>query len=358
MDAKVTANQTKPTKRYNGNSRADCRGASIRKPDSSAPPQNDTRASGPHDDKRGENCTSKPQSACHAEPFAALEGKLREASHSACHAEQSEASQHACHAEPFAALEGKLREASHSACRAEQSEASQSACHAEPFAALEGKLREASHSACHAEQREASGHRIQVEHRVISLTQGKFAIVDAADYDRLAEHKWYAHTNKARHFYAERKCRGGIIAMHRAILDVPPGLFCDHKNHNTLDNRRCNLRICTPAQNSYNRLPDAGGTSRYKGVHWDKDRRKWQAGIRHKGRLIHLGYYDYEADAAIAYDDRAVELFGEFACLNFNHRPEIKLWIQATYLFEPTKNNLATNLQPEPVLNSQLPVAI
>jgi len=294
MDAKVTANQTKPTKRYNGNSRADCRGASIRKPDSSAPPQNDTRASGPHDDKRGENCTSKPQSACHAEPFAALEGKLREASHSACHAEQSE----------------------------------------------------------------ASGHRIQVEHRVISLTQGKFAIVDAADYDRLAEHKWYAHTNKARHFYAERKCRGGIIAMHRAILDVPPGLFCDHKNHNTLDNRRCNLRICTPAQNSYNRLPDAGGTSRYKGVHWDKDRRKWQAGIRHKGRLIHLGYYDYEADAAIAYDDRAVELFGEFACLNFNHRPEIKLWIQATYLFEPTKNNLATNLQPEPVLNSQLPVAI
>ncbi len=177
------------------------------------------------------------------------------------------------------------------------------------------------------------------EHRVIPLTQGKFTIVDAEDYDRLAQHKWYVSDNRGL-FYAQRRQNGRTIRMHRVILNVPTGLVCDHKNHNTLDNRRCNLRICTPAQNRYNQLPGTGGTSRYKGVYWDKDVRKWRARIQHQGRMIHIGYYDYEADAAIAYDDTAIELFGEFACLNFNYHPEIRLWLQATYLFEPTRNDL------------------
>jgi len=179
------------------------------------------------------------------------------------------------------------------------------------------------------------------EHRVIPLTQGKFTIVDAEDYDRLAEHKWCA-AEISGNFYAQRGAKGTTIKMHREILNIPPGLVCDHKNHNTLDNRRCNLRICTPAQNNYNQLPRDGGTSRYKGVHWHKEHRKWQAQIQHQGRMIHIGYYDYEADAAIAYDDMAIELFGEFACLNFNYHPEIRLWLQETYLFDPTRNDLNT----------------
>ena len=177
---------------------------------------------------------------------------------------------------------------------------------------------------------------------MIPLTQGKFAIVDAEDYERLSEHKWYAKKVKGGRFYAARNAGGKVIKMHREILDVPPGMVCDHKNHDTLDNRKSNVRICTPAQNNYNRLPQAAGTSRYKGVHWHKNHQKWQARIGHNGKHIHIGYYDYEADAAIAYDDMAIELFGEFACLNFDHRPEIRLWIEATYLFDPTRNELVS----------------
>ena len=177
---------------------------------------------------------------------------------------------------------------------------------------------------------------------MIPLTQGKFAIVDAEDYERLSEHKWCVQRKKGGRFYAVRRAGGKIIRMHREIMNAPPGMVCDHKNHNTLDNRKSNLRTCTQAQNIYNQLPRDGGTSRYKGVYWPKDKCRWEAKIGHNGRAIHIGYYDYEADAAIAYDDMAIELFGEFACLNFDHRPEIRLWIEATYLFDPTRNELVS----------------
>ena len=129
--------------------------------------------------------------------------------------------------------------------------------------------------------------------------------------------------------------------MHREILDVPAGMICDHKNHNGLDNRRCNLRICTPAQNQYNRRLQTGGTSLYKGVYWHKENRKWRAQICHGGLHIHIGYYDYEADAAIAYDDMAIDLFGEFACLNFQYRPEIRQWLREMFFFPTTRNDPA-----------------
>jgi hypothetical protein len=201
----------------------------------------------------------------------------------------------------------------------------------------------------------------RTHHRVIPLTRGKFAIVDPQDYERLAEYKWYA-AKITGNFYAQRGAKGTTIKMHREIVDIPPGLVCDHRNHDTLDNRKSNLRICTQAQNSYNQLPRDGGTSRYKGVCWHRDHCRWEASIKHKGRTIHIGYYDYEADAAIAYDDMAVELFGEFACLNFHYRPEIRLWMEATYLFEPTKNELSAvachsceSRSPEPSRGTGLP---
>ncbi|MBN2182978.1 MAG: HNH endonuclease [Sedimentisphaerales bacterium] len=174
------------------------------------------------------------------------------------------------------------------------------------------------------------------ESRLIPLTQGKFAIVDAADYERLAGHKWCLGGNNNGQYYANRWNHGKIVKMHHEIIDVPEGMVCDHINHNSLDNRRCNLRVCTPSQNAQNRLPSDGGTSRYKGVCWNKEKRKWVAEICYKNQRIYIGCYDYEEDAAIAYDDMAIQLFGEFACLNCTCRPEIKQWIQDCYLFEPT----------------------
>jgi hypothetical protein len=169
-----------------------------------------------------------------------------------------------------------------------------------------------------------------MEFRLIPLTQGKFAIVDVADYERLSCYKWCAQ-KKVTCYYARRQAKGRVVLMHHMILDIPAGMVCDHKNHNGLDNRRSNLRVCTPTQNMQNSRPREGGTSRYKGVFWDSQKRKWRAKIGHNRRLIHIGYFDYEQDAAIAYDDKAVELFGEFACLNLQCRPEIRLWIKQTY---------------------------
>ncbi len=171
-------------------------------------------------------------------------------------------------------------------------------------------------------------------YKLIPLTQGQFAIVDADDYERLAQHKWYASGKKGQ-YCAQRMDHGSLVLMSHEIIDVPKGMVCDHINHNRLDNRKCNLRSCTYSQNAQNRLPRKHCSSRYKGVSWDKNNLKWKATICYQYELIHIGYYDYEQDAAIAYDDMAIELFGEFACLNFHCRPEIRQWMQDCYLFPP-----------------------
>ena len=154
--------------------------------------------------------------------------------------------------------------------------------------------------------------------KLIPLTQDKFAIVDAEDYEWLNQYKWYASRNENGDYYAKRMERGTRrqIIMHRVITEAPPGLLVDHRNHNGLDNRRSNLRICTKAENVRNQLP-RGGTSRYKGVSWSKSNKKYAATIRCNKQRFHLGWFDDEIAAAKAYDEKARELFGEFAYLNF-----------------------------------------
>jgi hypothetical protein len=153
--------------------------------------------------------------------------------------------------------------------------------------------------------------------RRIKLTWGKYAIVDAEDYESLNRYRWCA-IQTGRNWYAKTLDRNGIIlSMHRVITNAPKGLFVDHINHNSLDNRRSNLRLCTHAQNQQNTKPRSGGTSKYKGVHWEKARNKFRARITYNRKGIHLGMFDSEIDAAKAYDKKARELFGQFAYLNF-----------------------------------------
>ncbi|MFA5783567.1 MAG: AP2 domain-containing protein [Phycisphaerae bacterium] len=168
----------------------------------------------------------------------------------------------------------------------------------------------------------------------IALTQGYFAIVDADDYEQLNKYKWHVRVDRTptSRGYAYRSEGKTKIAMHRQILNAPQQLYCDHINHDGLDNRRANLRLCTPQQNACNRKP-LERTSKYKGVYRSRGNKKWRAEIRNNGRKIHIGYYYYEKDAAIAYDDWAIELFGEFAYLNFPYRPEIEHWLAQTRLF-------------------------
>ena len=89
----------------------------------------------------------------------------------------------------------------------------------------------------------------------------------------------------------------------------------DHIDRNPLNNHRINLRICTKAQNQQN-CKGRGGTSKYKGVCWEKRRKKWRATIKNNGKQVHIGEFCDEKEAAKAYNKKALEFFGEFSRLN------------------------------------------
>ena len=153
--------------------------------------------------------------------------------------------------------------------------------------------------------------------RLIKLSFNRVAIVDAEDYDRLSKYRWCT-VKGSRTCYAKTfHLSGAILSMHRMVANAPKGLFVDHINHNGLDNRRRNLRVCTYIENQRNKRPKPGCTSEYKGVHWCKGRNKFRANIYLNRKAIHLGYFKNEIEAARAYDKKAKELFGEFAYLNF-----------------------------------------
>lgn len=156
--------------------------------------------------------------------------------------------------------------------------------------------------------------------KLIPLTQGKFAIVDDEDYEWLNQWKWCAFINESGQCYAARGTRRNhqrkTILMHRLIMNATKGQIIDHKNHNSSDNRRANLRICTHQQNDRNRRK-VFGSSKFKGVSWKKSNSCWCAYIKINGKHKSLGFFHNEIDAAKAYDVKAKELFGEFAKTNF-----------------------------------------
>lgn len=153
--------------------------------------------------------------------------------------------------------------------------------------------------------------------REIPLTRGKVAIVDDEDYDTLKKWKWYCTGDgyARRHEYDAATKKRRSYAMHRQMMQTPQGMETDHINGNKLDNRRCNLRICTTEQNQWNVGLKVDNTSGFKGVFWRKDRKKWQAMINKRGRRVHLGYFEAPEQAHAAYCNAAKEARGEFARL-------------------------------------------
>ena len=152
--------------------------------------------------------------------------------------------------------------------------------------------------------------------RRIPLTRGKFAIVDGEDYYRLSKLNWFA-INSNRTFYAARAHKGKTVKMHREIMGGPGHLVVDHIDRNGLNNRKSNLRVCTNAQNIRNAGPRGKGLSKYKGVSRHTRGKKWTAVIQLNNKTHYLGYFENEIDAAKAYDEKASQLHGQFACLNF-----------------------------------------
>lgn len=158
----------------------------------------------------------------------------------------------------------------------------------------------------------------------IPLTKGKVVIVDDEYYDELSRYKWRAVKFKNRSaFYACRSLslpnnKQRLIWMHREIINPPYGKQVDHINGNSLDNRLENLRVCTVQENQCNRGVPKNNTSGYKGVTRSASNSKnWVAQICFNRRHIRLGSYADIVDAAKAYDEAAIRLFGEFARTNF-----------------------------------------
>jgi AP2 domain. len=159
----------------------------------------------------------------------------------------------------------------------------------------------------------------------IPLTQGFIALVDDEDYEALAIHKWYAHID-GRMTAAARRDKGAgrrLVLMHRVIMGDPVGFDIDHRRHRpvserVIDNRRGNLRIATRRLNNANSRKGTRRTSSiFKGVSWSKFANRWVAYIKDQGVKIHLGHFKAEGYAALSYDLRAVQLWGDNALTNF-----------------------------------------
>lgn len=153
----------------------------------------------------------------------------------------------------------------------------------------------------------------------IKLTsQGKFAVIDDDDFERVNNFKWYAY-NSDGIYYAGRTLPGNFsISMHRYILNAPSQFYVDHKNRDGLDNRKTNIRLCTASQNQANRIVSPKNKTGFKGVSYHIRDKKWHSRIRLSGELFHLGTFSNPIEAAKMYDRKAIELFGEFARLNFD----------------------------------------
>ena len=159
-------------------------------------------------------------------------------------------------------------------------------------------------------------------YRRMSLGEGRYTLVDSADYYRLNKYRWYAD-GKGDNIYAVRNViseteNPKTIRLHREIMNAPAGVLIDHRNNHTLDNRSDNLREATKSQNGGNKRPNkTKQTSQYKGVTFRKDIGLWTARIQKDGKSIWLGAFENEIEAAKAYDAAAKKYFGEFARVNF-----------------------------------------
>ena len=150
----------------------------------------------------------------------------------------------------------------------------------------------------------------------IPLTQGKFAIVDTEDYERLSAYKWYFQ----RYGLGLDKgcaCRAGVVNGMRRLIrmhyEIVGYLSVDHINGCGIDNRKVNLRKANKSQNAQNVGLNENNTSGYKGVFFDKSIQKFKARIRNKGVRFYLGNFSTASEASEAYVKACIKLHGEFA---------------------------------------------
>ena len=154
----------------------------------------------------------------------------------------------------------------------------------------------------------------------ITLSHGLVTLVGDEDFETLKQYSWWPNPDgqtryALRHVYEGD--RRTTIGMHRQIMNAPKGAVVDHMSHNGLDNRRENLRICTPLRTEELATTLTVEEFPFKGVYWSTKVRKWRAEIQVDCARIYLGTFNNEFEAANADDHAAMRCHGEFAWLNF-----------------------------------------
>lgn len=158
---------------------------------------------------------------------------------------------------------------------------------------------------------------------LIPLPRGLVTAISPEDQKKVNQHTWLVQCMYGS-FYAVTYVGKKSVYLHRFLLNEPKHKEVDHINRFTLDNRRCNLRLATDFEQQCNRSAVKNSTSRYKGVSWCKQQKRWRAIVVAKRKYYHVGRFDTEREAAKAYDECAKNLHGKFAYLNFSGAPQPK----------------------------------
>ena len=168
----------------------------------------------------------------------------------------------------------------------------------------------------------------------VPLTQGKVALIDDEDAERVLARKWTLMTIERKGkvlYYARRSvpnkdesrpAKTRTVLLHRFIINAPEGQMVDHINHDGLDNRRDNLRLATNSENHFNIGKISTNSSGYKGVFLRKKTKSYVVVLTANGYKVRLGGFNTAIEAARAYDELARTYHGEFARLNFPNESE------------------------------------
>lgn len=146
----------------------------------------------------------------------------------------------------------------------------------------------------------------------IPLDDDILMVVDLEDVPMLLDYSWDDRQGRPRG-YRKKK----VVQASHLLTRPPEGMWVDHINRDPLDNRKVNLRICTPKENARNRPAHRDGKTGWKGVSWRKDRAKWRVNCLRR----EVGHFNCILDAATAYNFAAAELHGEFAVFNAVPQP-------------------------------------